>query len=311
VNYWGEMLVIRFLLVLCCAVVTQAAQIPLFFADSVVVIGHYQVHAPGRTPEWVPAASGFFYGVSVDKEKDPAKHVYQVYLVTNRHVLANQAQIVLRLNPVKATDLVKEASIELKDDKGNDTWTSHPNPVIDISVVHVNASWLKEQALQAAFFQDDQNAADRAKLKEIGVSIGDGIFVLGFPMGLYGTAQRNYVIARRGCIARISDALDEEASTFLIDAMVFPGNSGGPVVSAPSISAIEGTKAQDRAYLIGVVRAYLPYTDVAISQQTGQARMVLEENSGLAEVVPIDYVNQTIALSRAVEDQRVANSPKH
>lgn len=38
--------------------------------------------------------------------------------------------------------------------------------------------------------------------------------------------------------------------------------------------------------------------------------MVAEENSGLAEVVPIDYVNETISFSRAVEAQRLSNSPK-
>jgi len=75
---------------------------------------------------------------------------------------------------------------------------------------------------------------------------------------------------------------------------VFPGNSGGPVVSAPSLNAIQGTKAQDRTCLIGVVRGYLPYNDVAISQQTGQVRKISQENSGLAEVLPMDYVDETI-----------------
>jgi S1-C subfamily serine protease len=232
--------------------------------------------------------------------------MYSVYLVTNRHVLANHNEIAVRLNPVKATDLVKEMSIALKDERGNDLWTSHPNPVIDVSVVHLNGKWLQEQSLQSSFFANDKHAADRAKLKEIGMSIGEGIFVLGFPMGLTGTVQRSYVIARHGAIARISDALDRVANTFLIDAFVFPGNSGGPVVSATSINAIVGTKAQERAYLIGIVRSYLPYTDIAISQQTGQLRLLSQENSGLAEVIPIDYVNETIVASRAAESKRPA-----
>jgi hypothetical protein len=93
-------------------------------------------------------------------------------------------------------------------------------------------------------------------------------------------------------------------STFLIDALVFPGNSGGPVVSGVNLNAIQGTKSQDRAYLIGVVRSYLPFTDVAVSQQTGQARMVSQENSGLAEVVPVDYINEAIVASQAAEAKR-------
>jgi S1-C subfamily serine protease len=88
--------------------------------------------------------------------------------------------------------------------------------------------------------------------------------------------------------------LETAASYFLIDAFVFPGNSGGPVVSVPNLNAIQGTKIQDHSHLIGVVRGYLPYNDVAISQQTGQVRMISQENSGLAEVLPMDYVDETI-----------------
>lgn len=126
-------------------------------------------------------------------------------------------------------------------------------------------------------------------------------------MGISG-AQRNYVISRGGSIARISDLLDSTDDTFLIDTLVFPGNSGGPVVSALSIAAIAGTKAQNTAYLIGVVRGYLPYNDVAVSQQTGQVRAVFQENSGLAEVVPIDFVNETIRAWRETRDKRDSSS---
>ena len=303
------MIVKCFIVVFCSALLLRAAQIPPFFVDSVVALGSYQTRVPGQPPEWVTEASGFFYGFAEDKETDPAKHMYRVYLVTNRHVLANHTQIFVRLNAVKATDIVKEVSLALKDEKGADLWISHPNPLVDISVVSINTKWLRDQGLQQSFFTNDENAADKTKLKEIGISIGDGIFVLGFPMGLTGTAQRSYVIARHGSIARISDVLEGAGNTFLIDSLVFPGNSGGPVVSEANLSAIEGTKRQDKAYLIGVVRAYVPYTDVAVSQQTGQLRMVLQENSGLAEVIPIDAVNETIMASRAAVAKGRAAAP--
>jgi hypothetical protein len=44
-------------------------------------------------------------------------------------------------------------------------------------------------------------------------------------MGLTGE-QRNHVIVRQGCIARISEMLDSATPDFLIDASVYPGNSG-------------------------------------------------------------------------------------
>jgi S1-C subfamily serine protease len=287
-----------------CSGLLNAAQIPQFFIDSVVALGRYDVRTAGQPSEWIAEASGFLYGYAADTETDPAKHMYGVYLVTNRHVLANHAEVAVRFNPVKVTDPVKEVTIALKDERGNALWISHPDPLIDVSVVHLNPKWLQEQALQFSFFSNDRHAADRAKLRDIGISAGDGAFVLGFPMGMTGPGQRSYVIARRGAIARISDLLDGAANTFLIDAFIFPGNSGGPVVSAPSANGVQGTKIPDRCYLIGVVRAYVPYTDVLVSQQTGQSRMLAQENSGLAEVIPIDYVNEAIEAALAAEAKR-------
>lgn len=292
-------------IVFCWASVVRAAQIPAVYVDSVVALGRLEVRVPGQQPEWIAEASGFLYGEPVDHDTDPAKHQYSVYLVTNRHVIVNRASVTMRINAQKANDPVQNFPLPLKNPDGTDAWFSHPNPSIDISVIRLNGQYLRDHGLSTSFFGADQHVADKAKLREIEMSVGEGVFVLGFPMGLSGTAQRNYVIARRGSIARISDALDSPVASFLIDALVFPGNSGGPVVSALSMGALQGTKPQDRVYLIGVVRAYLPYTDVALSQQTGQIRMVSQENSGLAEVLPVDYINETIKALRAAEAKRV------
>lgn len=293
------------LTVTALALTTFAAKIPPFFIDCVVALGREE----GVPPKWATEASGFLYGVPVDKETDLAKHQYEVYLVTNRHVLANHSDITMRLNSQKETDPVKEFTLALKNADGTDLWVSHPDPLVDVSVIHLNAAYLRQQGLQSTFFSADLHVADKAKMKEIGTAIGDEVFVLGFPMGISGTFQRNYVIARRGTIARIEDTLTSNATTFLIDAFIFPGNSGGPVVSVPDLNFIAGTKAQDKAYLIGMVRAYVPYTDIAVSQQTGQPRMVSQENSGLAEVIPVDYINQTIQAAREAEKRRLVNHP--
>src|SRR5262249_34216763 len=134
-----------------------------------------------------------------------------------------------------------------------------------------------------------------------GIAAGDGVFVLGFPMNLAGE-QRNYVIVRQGCIARISEMIEEATTTFMIDATVFPGNSGGPVVLKPEAIAITRTQAQPNAMLIGMVTQYRPYTDVAISQQTKQPRILFQENSGLADVLPIDYVEEAITAWRPSDE---------
>ncbi len=140
-------------------------------------------------------------------------------------------------------------------------------------------------------------SADRTKAKSLGLSEGDGVFILGFPnLGpiTEEAGRQNFVIVRRGTIARISDCLAGFRDTFLVDGFVFPGNSGGPVVNVPEAMAIQGTQTTDRAYLLGMVSDYVPYDEVAISQQTQRPRIMFEENSGIAEVIPVDVTESLI-----------------
>ena len=65
--------------------------------------------------------------------------------------------------------------------------------------------------------------------------------------------------------------------------------------------SINGTKSNNNAYLLGVVKSYIPYVDVGISPQTHRARVTFEENSGLAEVVPVDRINEAIKTRLAFE----------
>jgi S1-C subfamily serine protease len=283
---------------LCFASALAPAELPAFFLDTVVALGENISPAVGLPAQWKTEASGFLYGYALDNESDAVKHQYQVFLVTNRHVLADRKNITVRINAEAETAPVREFPLSLKDEHGISIVFSHPDPAVDVSVIPINGQYLRSEHLKFNFFTNDKHAADRAKMRDIGTSTGDGLYVLGFPMGISGTILRNYVIARRGSIARIDDTLNASSQTFLIDAFVFPGNSGGPVVSGVSINAIVGTKAQNTAYLIGMVKGYVPYDDIAISQQTGRPRMLSEENSGLAEVIPVDYINETVQLAR-------------
>lgn len=70
----------------------------------------------------------------------------------------------------------------------------------------------------------------------------------------------------RSSISRIKDLINKHVSHFLIDANIFPGNSGDPVLLKPELVAIDGTKPHKAAPLIGIVKGYIPYKDIAISQ---------------------------------------------
>ncbi len=263
------------------------ALIPPFFSDCVVAIG---TDDDAGERHWI--ASGFLYGVPM------ATHAreYQVYLVTNRHVLANLDDAYLRCNP-QADKPAREFHLTLFDED-KPLWFVHPDAEVDIAAMPINFDLLVESGMQVAYFQADQHSATIDDLNALGVTEGDFAYVLGFPMGLVGQ-HRNTVIVRGGTLARIRDLLARTSKVFLVDAFVFPGNSGGPVILKPEAIAIEGTKPQLVPYLIGIVQAYVPYDDVAFSAQTGRPRVIFEENTGLAAAHPVDFIIETITAQRA------------
>jgi S1-C subfamily serine protease len=266
--------------------------IPPFFFDCTVAIGVYD-----SSHEFQGIASGFLYGDFVEKKED--KSVYKVFLVTNRHVLENRKEVVVRFNPVKSDEDARDYNLVLEEN-GKPLWLVHPNKDVDIAAIRVNYTLLMEQKIQAAFFYSDKHVADIQKMNELGLMEGDGVYVLGFPLGIVGK-KRNVVIARSGSVARIRDTLAEKGLEFLVDAFVFPGNSGGPVVSRAEITAVQGTKSQNASFLIGIVGSYLSYRDVAISRQTGKPRVIFEENSGLSRVHPVDFIIETIRLPQGAD----------
>lgn len=262
------------------------ALIPPFFLSTVNAIGEI-------TPNGIAwLGTGFLYG-DLEAEKVNEQDSYQVYLVTNKHVLNKKGSIVIKFD---TTDPAKPSilySLNLFDGNGNSNWTGHPSPLVDIAIIHINPNTIREENVEPRFFSSDKHTLDKSGLISDEVSEGDRVYVLGFPMSLVGT-QQQYVISRQGCIARIRDYINGHALDFLVDSPVFPGNSGGPVIIAPESLSIDGTKPKLNANLIGVVKAYISYQDNAISQQTGQIRVSFQENSGLSNVEPVDHIKETI-----------------
>ena len=182
--------------------------IPPFFIDCVAALGNIRpIPQAGGQPSqnrWMITGTGFFYGAVINAKEEP--HHYRVFLVT-----ANVN------TPVKDFELPRVAG-------GPSNWFFHPNDEIDVAIISVNWDFLKQNNIEPSFFTDNVLASNRATLISRQVAAGDAVFVLGFPMGLTGE-QRNHVIVRLGCIARISEMLDGATSDFLIDASVYPGNS--------------------------------------------------------------------------------------
>jgi hypothetical protein len=294
----------------------RAALVPPNFMFCVVALG-------GPVPEiqentlvgyrWSAVGTGFFYGHLVKPEDDPTKRAYSVYLVTVKHVVdgwntlqatiksrgLESSELMIRVNPVSVFSRPMDVPLSQLISPSSPGWTDDPHGK-DISVLSINIDNLKPD-YNPSFFASDTAVADREKLRELGVAAGDGTFVLGFPMGLVQNS-RSAVIVREGIIARIEDLLNYGAESFMIDSFVFPGNSGGPVLLKPEAVSIKGTQYHPDPYLIGVVDAYLPYREPAVSLQTQETRVIFEENSGLANILPIDYVKDAIIANSIVSE---------
>jgi hypothetical protein len=134
------------------------------------------------------------------------------------------------------------------------------------------------------------------------VSVGDDIFVSGFPASvieLDSPALRNGMVS-----AKLPDCM------ILIDTATFPGNSGGPVFWKPTMGLnIFGNQAGEGrpASLIGLALYSPMYSEGAISPASGRTRVIFEANSGLTKIVStsrilemLDYPETQAAMSRAL-----------
>lgn len=160
-------------------------------------------------------------------------------------------------------------------------WVPHPEKDIAATICPMREERDDFRRFAEDLFEDFDNIRE-----------GDDIFFLGFPLRLV-TPNRITPMVRGGMVA-----LKRDDDTFLIDANVFPGNSGSPIFFKPSpfqmgpkglsLGKIRGSK------LLGVITSYISYRDVAVSPQTGRERIAFEENSGLADVLSTRFIREIL-----------------
>ena len=266
------------------------ALLPPFFLDTVVAIG---VGDDPANRKWI--GTGFIYGNEIAPTNTIKDKLYRLWLITNKHVLEDHKEAYIKFNSATAPNS-SDYKVNLIARNGKPRWIGHTDPDIDVAAIFINSRFLESKQRRYAFIHSDQHVMTKKEMSQQRVTEGDRVFVLGFPMGLVAT-ERQYVICRSGVFARLRDYLEKRTKDYLVDVPVFPGNSGGPVIICPSALAIEGTNTIERAEFIGVVKGYVPYQDVAISQQTGRVRIVFEENSGLTAVEGAQAVVETVKLA--------------
>lgn len=263
------------------------AIIPPFFMDAVVALG---IELPDKKKHWV--GTGFLVGRK--EEANPGQST--VYVITNKHVIRNQRTLYVRFNNSDQVG-VKDLPMSLIDNNGAPIFSEHPVASIDIVAIQIIPKVILDNKLSLNFYDLESHALTLEQMKMTGVDEGSLIYALGFPMNLVNDSVKA-PICRLGCISRVADAFvnPRTAEQYLVDAQTFPGNSGGPIVSRPEHTSIDGTPHNPSANLIGILCAYIPYRETLFSRQTGRDRMIQEENSGLTVVHPVDRIKEVVEL---------------
>lgn len=198
--------------------------------------------------------TGFIYGIQVGPER-----VIQ-FLVTNKHVIEDAGDITLWFVAADDPERTKPRlgslhRVDMTDAK--DLFVGHPDPDIDVAVAPISGVFEELRAKGRYCFFRNFNPAlllsgdDWAILDAL-----ERVTFIGYPNGLHDQAN-GLPIARQGMTATPISVDYGGEPIFLIDASVFPGSSGSPVMvaDAGSFSVRGEGKIGERLILLGVLAA--------------------------------------------------------
>lgn len=167
--------------------------------------------------------TGFFFHLNKDEQ-----YVWPL-LVTNKHMIKDWKSI--SLNILKADQegnpIIGESET-LTIENSNGSWISHPN--VDLSVFPIKS--LIEQKREAGIilyckFIPEELIPTKDNINTIS-SIED-VLMIGYPDGM-SDSKNNLPIVRRGITATDYKIDYEGKKEFLIDASIFKGSSGSPIL---------------------------------------------------------------------------------
>lgn len=208
------------------------------------------------------------------------------YIVTAKHVVERNFQnMFIFMNAKNFGVNFKPISAILND---GFSWKKHKDNNVDIAILPFpTAPNDKVKFVPNNLFI--QKVSDIQELVDL--------FFLSYQPGINEIEKDNSIspIIRKGSISRINPD-----KTFFMDGFAFPGNSGSPVFLLPTPIKItdKGTQIGGpvEIKLAGIIGAYVPYKDEAISKQTGEIRAIFTENTGLA------LVHSTALLQEIIDD---------
>ncbi len=256
--------------------------------------------------DWGETGTGFLVQRVINGDRGKA------FLITNKHVLNKEPQLRKDANEIYISVNVRENDNSLVGKKAvfplhyadnSSKWREHPDPDVDVIAFDVTSLIVNFPQVEKKM-ADYSVFANKEKIQEFDIDIGDEVLVIGYPIGLK-QGLTNSPIVRSGIIAtRIGEVFQDTVvekdgnrrqrivKGFLLDGATIPGSSGSPVILKPTT----GRYVKDTiilgvtpAFLLGIV-AEMYYSPVLAGKWNNPAFA----NLGL--VLSSDVVKETIEL---------------
>ena len=213
-----------------------------------------------KSDQLVSIGTGFFFLLDVDEKKQKS------FIITNKHVVKDGITGIFTLHEAKISgDQVNPSGqfFTVQIDDLQHYCIPHPDNEIDLCAISIEPLKLEADKLGKNVFSiplDPSMIINDEQLKEL--SAVEDILMAGYPIGLW-DEYNNLPIIRRGITASHPALNFNGKSMFVIDAAIFRGSSGSPIIIAnEGIYQSRGAVViADRIILLGVLFA-MPVTTI-------------------------------------------------
>jgi S1-C subfamily serine protease len=218
-------------------------------------------------------------------------------LITNKHVFEGAGEAAFTLARDAGGEPANSGTRMTVTDFNRQSWVGHPDPAVDVAAMFFGTvlNAMTENKAPAFYrgFGPEQllTQTDAEQLDAI-----EQITLIGYPNGLFDQSSM-LPIARRGQTATPIFNNYNSLPAFLIDASVFPGSSGSPVVlyDRGTFTTRDGTThIGSRLALLGVVAA------VHTRQVNGVVQMISTGVATFDDMIDLGIVFKSSAIQECV-----------
>ena len=236
-----------------------------------------------RTPNNKSSIGTGFFGALHVIRNDP--NGYKLMLISNKHVFLgsegmseSDRELIIHLNQKKDDGMPDLGNVQqFNIDNFEYRYYPHPNPDIDLACFDVTYL-LAENVYFKPLDERCLNLIDYSK-----VAPGSEVIFVGYPEDRYDIVN-NLPLIRTGSIASMPDVDFNGRGQIVIDAQVFPGQSGSPVF----------VKSGSQASFLGVVCETMVKNSQLQILPTNIPRIAVEQILGLGVIIKQKHVIELI-----------------